>query len=222
MHDQRVTCAVCGKDSDQTVLTSTNMFGSPDLDLRPGEMQRSTMTLWVQACPHCTFAAPDIGCATSGEKAVVQSAAYAGIGSHMPDLARRFLRRAHIEEQLGNLRLAAFSTLHAAWHLDDRGEAAKAQDLRRQAAQLLGAHLCRSAKDGDGATIQDRVRLIDMLRRAGERNEAARIVANLRKEKLEPLIVRIVDFQSDLIDRCDEGCYTVADATRAGGARKSP
>lgn len=37
-------CAVCGKESEQITLASTNTFGSPDLDLRPPEMKRSTMS----------------------------------------------------------------------------------------------------------------------------------------------------------------------------------
>ena len=46
--DERTsTCAICGGRSKQTVVASTNARGSPDLDLRPPEMQRSTMPYWV-------------------------------------------------------------------------------------------------------------------------------------------------------------------------------
>lgn len=37
-------CAVCGAKSRYNVIASTNTFGGgPDLDLRPPEMERSTM-----------------------------------------------------------------------------------------------------------------------------------------------------------------------------------
>ena len=50
-------CSVCAKSSPQPVLTSTNSFGYPDLDLRPPEMQRSTMGTWIHECPHCGYVA---------------------------------------------------------------------------------------------------------------------------------------------------------------------
>ena len=53
-------CYVCGKMSEQMVLVSTNQFGYPDLDLRPPEMERSTMDWWIEECPHCGYVAPDL------------------------------------------------------------------------------------------------------------------------------------------------------------------
>ena len=47
-------CAVCGAMHEYRILTSTNAFGSPDLDLRPPMMKRGTMHLWVQECPSCS------------------------------------------------------------------------------------------------------------------------------------------------------------------------
>ena len=41
-------CAVCGKNSQQKWLSSTNIQGFPDLDMRPPEMKRSTIDTWVQ------------------------------------------------------------------------------------------------------------------------------------------------------------------------------
>ena len=48
-------CAICGADVACTSLVSTNVFGSPDLDLRPPEMKRSTMPYWVQECTKCSY-----------------------------------------------------------------------------------------------------------------------------------------------------------------------
>ena len=41
-------CAVCGTVSEYTVIQSTSRFGSPDLDTRPPEMERSTLPYWVR------------------------------------------------------------------------------------------------------------------------------------------------------------------------------
>ena len=53
-------CWVCGEMSEQAGLASTNRFGSPDLDLRPPEMERSTMEWWLEECPHCGYVANDL------------------------------------------------------------------------------------------------------------------------------------------------------------------
>ena len=52
---EKYKCAMCGSTNEYNELASTNTFGSPDLDLRPAEMRRSTMPLWVQECPECGY-----------------------------------------------------------------------------------------------------------------------------------------------------------------------
>ncbi len=53
-------CAVCGKVSKQIALMSTNAIGYSDLDMRPPEMERSTINTWIQICPSCGYRALDI------------------------------------------------------------------------------------------------------------------------------------------------------------------
>jgi hypothetical protein len=55
----RVTCRVCGAQSKQTTLLSSNTLGLPDLDGRPFRysMLRETMSGWVQRCPECGYCA---------------------------------------------------------------------------------------------------------------------------------------------------------------------
>ena len=53
-------CVICNKLSEQTQIGSTNSFGSCDLDLRPPEMQRSTMCHWIEVCPYCGYVANNI------------------------------------------------------------------------------------------------------------------------------------------------------------------
>src|SRR5438093_611864 len=94
---QDVTCVNCRKSSEHHVLSSTNAFGSADLDLRPPEMKRSTMRAWLQLCPHCGYVAPDLS-RKVGDLAVVGSAEYRSAVSdkRFPELARRFLAYAHL------------------------------------------------------------------------------------------------------------------------------
>ena len=92
---QDVSCANCHNSSQHDVLGSTSTFGRPDLDLRPAEMQRSTMEVWLQVCPHCRYIAPDLS-QQVGDLSVVATAEYGTIlaDERFPELARRFLAHA--------------------------------------------------------------------------------------------------------------------------------
>eukprot|EP01084_Bolivina_argentea_P174580 302388_1 len=54
-------CPVCHTTSTHMIITSTNQFGSPDLDLRPPPMKRSTLSRNVQCCPNCGFCQYNLG-----------------------------------------------------------------------------------------------------------------------------------------------------------------
>jgi len=88
-----VTCAVCGTTSVHPILMSTNSFGSPDLDLRPAEMQRSTVWMWVQRCPQCGYCADSLDKAGDGADAVTASASYREqlVDPGLPELAVSFV-----------------------------------------------------------------------------------------------------------------------------------
>ncbi|MFO0826101.1 MAG: hypothetical protein U0792_23795 [Gemmataceae bacterium] len=85
-------CANCQQTSEHHVLGSTNTMGSADLDLRPAEMQRSTMGAWLQECPHCHYIASEIS-EKQGELKRVASPEYQAIlaDTRFPQLAQRFL-----------------------------------------------------------------------------------------------------------------------------------
>ena len=53
------TCPICENEFEIIQLASTNQMGSPDLDLRPPEMARSTMDTWTHECPKCGYVASD-------------------------------------------------------------------------------------------------------------------------------------------------------------------
>lgn len=139
-----LTCTFCDTTSRQELLGSTNSYGRPDLDTRPPEMMRSTMSLWVQECPHCGYIAKDISqpphasariyCGEGGWRGLP----YAGY----PDLAIRFLKLADLQEGVGHALEAAWSALRAAWACDDAQEDAHAIACRQRAigyfARIVG------------------------------------------------------------------------------------
>lgn len=62
-------CFICGEMCKVYAIASTNRMGSPDLDTRPPEMERSTIKYHIQYCPSCHYCAPDI---TSGPDIAAQ------------------------------------------------------------------------------------------------------------------------------------------------------
>src|SRR5689334_3563292 len=85
-------CAVCGTESHQAPFRPSPPEQAPDLDLRPGEPVRSAMARWLQQCPGCGYAAPDITKAHPAAALAVAAAPFRALlaDSSTPPLARRF------------------------------------------------------------------------------------------------------------------------------------
>ena len=63
------TCGVCGTPS-RAPFRAPQPELAPDMDMRPGEPARSTLVDWVQTCPKCGAAAPDLSTLPSTARAV--------------------------------------------------------------------------------------------------------------------------------------------------------
>lgn len=206
------TCARCGEASEHSVLGSTNSFGSPDLDLRPPEMQRSTMSAWLQECPHCGYTAPDLG-EESGDLSVVPGAGYAAArtDARFPPLARRF--RANALLHAADPRAAGHAYLCAAWVCDDAREPALARECRGAAADSFARQ--KPFEDNpDGVTAGAVV--VDVLRRAA-RFELAAVVCDtlLAFDAATGVLRQVLEYQAARIMAGDDQVHTVAEA--AGG-----
>jgi uncharacterized protein (DUF2225 family) len=211
VHDD-LTCSFCGTVSPQALLGSTNSMGAADLDTRPPEMMRSTMSLWVQECPHCGYVAKDISqpahdsarlyCGEHGW----QGLPYTGY----PEVAIRFLKLADLQEGVNHTLEAAWSTLRAAWACDD------ADDEDR-------ATTCRQRSIGYFARTADKVRLFpkeagameamfaDIHRRSGD-SDGAIHWADAGLERLpDSALSAILHFQRAKAMRQDRACYTTDD-----------
>ena len=80
------------------MVTSTNTQDYPDLDLRPAEMQRSTMFTWILECPHCGY--------------------IAGTFRNKPQITEEFLK----SESYMTCDACFFNLLHCAWDCDDKND----------------------------------------------------------------------------------------------------
>lgn len=197
-------CAVCGGPARPPFRAPAAEL-APDLDHRPGEPARSTLPRWVATCRRCGASGPDLAAMPDGAGEVVRSDDYRALRA--PGPAMPFLRWALICERTGDPMRAAEATLHAAWALDDAGQ--DAADLRRRAAALFG--------EPDGP--EDALRLIDVLRRAGEFGAAAARAAALDNTALDENSAAILTFQRDRIAAGDPARHMISSALRPPARR---
>lgn len=174
-----VTCAHCGARSSHERLGSVTSSGYPDLDGRPPWRARGTMAVWLQECPSCLYVARDISSADAQESDAVRHIGFieAGMSEGMPDLATRFMRRAYIDEQIGQPREAIKRLLHAAWVLDDFER--DATSVRARAAEMILAI-------GEAADTELRLLRLDLLRRTAAFKETISEADRLLRGQLEP------------------------------------
>lgn len=199
-------CAVCGTGSRQPPFRPNPPEQAPDLDLRPGEPVRSTMARWLQQCPGCGYAAPNI---TRAHPAAAQAVAAAPFRALMaeqgyPPLARRFLAWAHVLEETGALHAAAEATLQAAWVADDLGLEELSRLWRLDAVALW--------RGGPPLDAEQTVRIIDALRRAEAFDDAAATAQSLCQADAPEAIAQVVGLELRLIAARDTGRHTVASA----------
>jgi hypothetical protein len=199
-------CGVCGQESRQPGFRPPVPEQAPDLDLRPGEPVRSTMSRWLQACPHCGYAAPDIAEAHPAGAQAVAAAPYRALiaDTAHPVLARRFLAWAHVLEETGALHAAAEATLHAAWVADDLNRDDLARQWRREAVALW--------RSGPALDAEQSVRVIDALRRAGDFAEAEGAAEALAAINPPEAVAQVTALEARLITAEDTGRHSLASA----------
>lgn len=201
-----VCCAVCGNESRQALFRASAPEQAPDLDLRPGQPLRATMGRWLQQCPHCGYAAPDITQAHPAAAQAVGGANFRALlndASH-PPLARRFLAWALVLEETGALHAAAEATLQAAWTADDLGRPELARAWRMEAVALW--------RSGPPLDAEQTVRVVDALRRAEEWEDAAQTARALLAEAPPEAVAQVLALELRLIEAGDAARHSVASA----------
>lgn len=203
-------CAVCGAANEYRVLASTNTFGGgPDLDLRPAEMKRSTMHVWIQECPECGYISEKVSDRSNVTKEWLNSDKYLmcdGI-SFMSDLAKQFFRYYLINLEDENPEDAFFAVLHAAWACDDKNDVVNAKHCRELAIPLATILI----EDGRGNKDNLQLMRADLMRRAGWFDELVKTYASVRFD--EGLLNQILDFEIEKAKSRDVSCYRVEDVT---------
>lgn len=206
-YEETVICAVCKQESKQVGVGSTNRFGSPDLDLRPPEMMRSTMCYWVQECPHCGYVADALS-EEAANAEVLASESYRtcdGVALVSP-LARRFYRRYLLAVAAADRDAAIRAALRAAWACDDAGDGEGAVFCRKRALERL-----RYKKLFSRISENEAILRADLLRRTGQ---FELLIAEYEKRRFKnELLSRIAAFELKLAKEGDTARYTVADAT---------
>ena len=201
------TCALCGKTSEQMTLDSTNAMGAPDLDLRPPEMQRSTMSLWIEHCVHCGYTNKRIDLSVVGAEAVLPA-------QNKPEqalsLIEQFLTASRVADLTGDKTQAAHYALCAAWAADDKEETDTAVHCRRRALAYFKAATDTPDADPD-QRLHMRVRMVDLLRRCLDWEAASQLAQEIMSEGADGVIGDVVRFQLKLCKQGDANCYTVAD-----------
>lgn len=205
---EKLRCYCCGKTSVQTALLSTNSFGSRDLDQRPAGMARATVASWLEECPYCGYVAGNIEHGDAKARAFLDTPEFraASLEPVADPAARRFLVRAAQDAHEGDRRAAFRHTLSAAWIADDRRQTSQATAFRLRAAEHLG--------NGPIRSIDIRLELLDVLRRASSWERAAALADEMTAEGLEHPFSAIVSFHRRKIAAKDSGRYTLTEALR--------
>jgi len=201
-----VRCAVCGGESRHAPFRPSPPEQAPDLDLRPGEPVRSTMARWLQQCPGCGYAAPDITRAHPAAAEAVRAAPFRALlaDDTIPPLARRFLAWALVLEETGALHAAAEATLHAAWVADDLGRPDLSRAWRLDAVALW--------RGGPMLDAEQTVRIVDALRRAEAWGDAGTTAETLARADPPDAVAQVIMLERRLIAVQDTGRHTVASA----------
>ena len=220
LYKMKTRCALCGNKNEFTAIGSTNTFGSPDLDTRPPEMGRSTIFTWVQRCTECGYCATDVSKSNPVAEAVVKGQEYRRhLNNHAyPESANSFRCKAIIDLEAGNYVGATWALVHAAWVCDDADRPDEAMVCRYMAADMLVTaekHGQQIAKQNGASTTI----LVDLLRRSGRTEDARRAITERRSQITEDIIIRILEYQSDLIEKDDKCCHTISEAIEKEGGK---
>jgi len=226
--EETKSCVICNNSSVQIQIGSTNSFGSPDLDLRPPEMQRSTMCHWIEVCPHCGYVANNIstGLDESDEKKKKGFAKFfaheANVNNEFSewlsseeykeckgiqfksDLAKNFYQHHLILIKYNKISNAFFALRNAAWACDDAKDEENAIICRLKAIEYLNS-IIESADEDEQANFE--LIKADMLRRSKKFEELITEFAN--KHYKDDILNKIISFQIVKAREKDNSCYTV-------------
>lgn len=198
------TCAVCGQTSLQPVISSTSTLNYPDLDLRPAEMQRSSMFAWLAECPHCGYVATKLENELEAPADILKTDAYLTCEGNdfKSDLTKKFYRRHLISKAERDYGSEFLSLLHCAWICDDNDDEL-AIEVRKMALNSI------DKIDTESVEEKNNLQLIkaDLLRRS---QQFDKVINEFEDFILEDKVQNdIIIFQIELAMNRDSDCHTV-------------
>jgi hypothetical protein len=194
-------CGVCGAAAKPPFRAPQPEI-APDLDMRPGEPARSTLRDWVQLCPRCGAAAPDLSALPAAARAVVESDDYRMLSTSVLEETLPFRRWALICQRTGEPTQQAEALLQAAWAADDAAAMSEPASLRAEVAALW-----------DGTDdVEQGLRRIDVLRRAGQLEAADAWAVTMSERGPDELARAIIAFQRARIAARDIGRHLISAA----------
>jgi hypothetical protein len=213
MFEEEVECCICGEKSHHIDIGSSSSFGSPDLDTRPPEMQRSTIYHWIQRCPLCGYCSSDLSECYDNTKDIVYSKEYQIIiGSNlMPEMAASFLALSYEKKKQLEYSDSAWRAIHAAWICDDEEYGDASVICRKNAISLIETANVNSQKIADQFGEAEAI-TIDLMRRSRMFQEALQLSEHTRKKNIEEVIKKIIEFQIGLISKKDFSSHTISEA----------
>ncbi len=213
---ESVTCECCRHVFTHQALSSTNEFGSPDLDTRPPEMKRSTMSAWIRRCPSCGYCSRYRTPYDAHFAAVVSSVPYRLqlADPSYPELAASFACAALLADAVGRQEDAAWAYLHAAWVLDDANKDELAGACRAKAADRFVTCAARGAAQAPQKGVPLAI-AVDCLRRAGLAPQATRLIDSALSQTPEDIIQKVLMLQRTLIARGDTAAHLISEACQA-------
>jgi hypothetical protein len=195
-------CAVCGGPARAPFHAPRAPELGPELDMRPGEPVRSTLRDWLHACGRCHAAAWDLSTLPPVAKSVVESAAYRALSTEAAEDTLLFRRWAMICLAAGDEEEAAEAMLQAAWAADDGADMKEAAKLRRDVVALWG----------DPPDTLTALRLLDVLRRAGEFAAVEMRGAEMAAGGVDAFAAAVIAFQRASAAERDIGSHLLTSA----------
>ena len=200
-------CAICGNESEYDTIMSTNSFGSPDLDLRPPQMRRSTMWLWVQKCPECGYVNYTVDSRLNITRELLESIEYIDSDgmNFKSELADDFYKHYMLLSRCRNYMEAYNALLYCAWACDDANDIATASSIRKKMVKLY-EKIPAYKRENENIIAQ----YVDVLRRSSQFDVILEHFADFKAS--DEVIQKVIGFQIALAKKEDTGVYTVRDA----------
>ena len=206
INDIERKCSVCGHTSLHPVIMSTNTWTYPDLDLRPSEMQRSTMFAWVMECPNCGYVSANIEKKIDISEDYLKSEEYMTCEGHEfeSELAKKFYKNYLLsddeESKFHNL-------LHCAWACDDANDEL-AVEMRKLAIDPLNHIIEEAGEEKDDYLLMK----ADLLRRSLQFGEVISQYSSMTFDR--EILNQITTFQVIKAKAEDSECYTIGDVLK--------